>query len=134
MVLLLMIFGKIWGKPWYGEHARLVQGFATGPGKVELAGGAFLPVPGSITPEIHPVTLVSLFEKPERPRGGHHEAKRVGPDHALDLPALVLAQAVEGIAVANGDFNGIITNDKFCCTRWGKLLLSWWRRPQRLRS
>ena len=106
MVLLLMIFGKIWGKPWYGENARLVQGFATGPGNVELAGGAFLPVPGSITPEIHPVTLVSLFEKPERPRGGHHEAKRVGPDHALDLPALVLAQTVEGIAVANGDFDG----------------------------
>jgi hypothetical protein len=29
--------------------------------------------------------------------------------------------------------NGTITNDKFCCTRWGVLPLSWWRRPQRLR-
>jgi hypothetical protein len=106
MVLLLMIFGKIWGKPWYGENARLAQRFATGPGNVELAGGALLPVPGSITPEIHPVTLVRLVEKPERPRGGHHEAKRIGPDNALDLPALVLPQAVEGMAVADGDFDG----------------------------
>jgi hypothetical protein len=24
--------------------------------------------------------------------------------------------------------NGMITNDKFCCTRWGQLQLSWWRR------
>ena len=31
-------------------------------------------------------------------------------------------------------FNGIITNDKFCCTRWATLPLSWWRRPLRLRS
>src|SRR5918994_591587 len=106
MVLFLMIFGEVWGKPWYGENPRLVQGFATGPGNIELAGGAFLPVPGSITLEIHPVTLVSLFEKPECPRGGHHEAKRVGPDNALELPALVLAQTGEGIAVANGDFDG----------------------------
>ena len=30
--------------------------------------------------------------------------------------------------------NGMITNDKFCCTRWGQLQLSWWRRPLRLRS
>jgi len=30
-------------------------------------------------------------------------------------------------------FNGMITNDKFCCTRWGQLQLSWWRRPLRLR-
>lgn len=30
-------------------------------------------------------------------------------------------------------FNGMITNDKFCCTRWGALQLSWWRRPLRLR-
>ena len=30
--------------------------------------------------------------------------------------------------------NGMITNDKFCCTRWSQLQLSWWRRPLRLRS
>ena len=52
------------------------------------------------------MTLVSLFEKPARPRGGHHEATRGGPGQALDLPARVLAQAVEGLAVATGDFDG----------------------------
>jgi hypothetical protein len=30
--------------------------------------------------------------------------------------------------------NGMITNDQFCCPRWGQLQLSWWRRPLRLRS
>ena len=30
--------------------------------------------------------------------------------------------------------NGMITNDKFCCTRWSQLQLSWWRRPLRLRQ
>jgi hypothetical protein len=30
--------------------------------------------------------------------------------------------------------NGMITNDKFCCTRWCQLRLSWWRRPLRLRE
>jgi hypothetical protein len=30
--------------------------------------------------------------------------------------------------------DGMITNDKFCCTRWSQLQLSWWRRPLRLRQ
>jgi DNA-binding transcriptional MocR family regulator len=29
--------------------------------------------------------------------------------------------------------DGMISNDQFCCTRWGVLQLSWWRRPNRLR-
>ena len=33
-----------------------------------------------------------------------------------------------------GHFNGIITNDKFCLTRWAELELSWWRRSLRLRD
>ena len=35
--------------------------------------------------------------------------------------------------VGEKGLNGMITNDKFCCTRWGQLPLSWWRRPLRLR-
>jgi hypothetical protein len=31
-------------------------------------------------------------------------------------------------------FNGLITNDKFCMTRTGRLRLSHWRRPLRLRT
>jgi hypothetical protein len=45
----------------------------------------------------------------------------------LDAPAGV------SIREAVGDLDGMITNDKFCCTRWGELQLSWWRRPLRLR-
>ena len=45
----------------------------------------------------------------------------------LDLKATALI-------VQEALFNGIITNDKFCCTRWATLPLSWWRRPLRLRS
>jgi hypothetical protein len=29
--------------------------------------------------------------------------------------------------------DGLITNDKFCFSRTGKLKLNWWRRPLRLR-
>jgi hypothetical protein len=35
--------------------------------------------------------------------------------------------AIEGV-------NGLITNDKFCLIRRGRLTLSWWRRPLRLRD
>ena len=36
--------------------------------------------------------------------------------------------------IQKGLFNGMITNDKFCCTRRSTLHLSWWRRPLRLRQ
>ena len=38
------------------------------------------------------------------------------------------------LAFFEDNLNGTITNDKFCVTRWGKLQLSWWRRPLRLRQ
>jgi hypothetical protein len=31
-------------------------------------------------------------------------------------------------------FNGLITNDKFCLSRSGRLVLNWWRLPLRLRD
>jgi hypothetical protein len=46
---------------------------------------------------------------------------------------LVLAEPQQLLDVFYPLFNGTITNDKFCCTRWGTLQLSWWRRPLRLR-
>jgi hypothetical protein len=39
-----------------------------------------------------------------------------------------------GFAIPDRDFNGLITNDKFCMTRTGQLQLSHWRRPLRLRA
>jgi hypothetical protein len=32
-----------------------------------------------------------------------------------------------------GMFNGLLTGDKFCWTRFGQLRLAWWRRPLRAR-
>jgi len=45
----------------------------------------------------------------------------------------VFVEAQLPFAVLIKRFNGMISNDKFCCTRWGVLQLSWWRRPNRLR-
>jgi len=47
---------------------------------------------------------------------------------------LKAAQQQPLFAKAEEMFNGMITNDKFCLTRWGALELSWWRRPLRLRN
>lgn len=47
--------------------------------------------------------------------------------------ALVETKATAFLVGEEG-FNGMITNDKFCLTRWGALELSWWRRPLRLRN
>jgi len=47
---------------------------------------------------------------------------------ALSLYAQMLADLMVG------DFNGLITNDKFCLSRPGRLMLSWSRRPRRPRQ
>jgi hypothetical protein len=58
-------------------------------------------------------------------------------DRALDpidaCSDLMLAQAHHPLQFFKQDLDGMISNDKFCCTRWGALQLSWWRRPNRLR-
>jgi hypothetical protein len=36
-------------------------------------------------------------------------------------------------AFLDSGFDGLITNDKFCFSRWDALRLSWWRRPLRFR-
>ena len=38
------------------------------------------------------------------------------------------------LQIAKELFDGLITNDKFCFSRWDTLRLSWWRRPMRLRG
>jgi hypothetical protein len=38
------------------------------------------------------------------------------------------------LGLLKDDFNGIITNDKFCLSRQGELQLTWWRRPLGLRE
>src|SRR5262249_9202679 len=45
-----------------------------------------------------------------------------------------LTSAGDGFGVTEGDFDGLITNDKFCCVRRLRLSLTWWHRPLRLRG
>jgi hypothetical protein len=80
MLRHLVILWQTWDKPWYGKTPSRVQNFATGPGNLELAERKFLPVPGAIVAEVHRVGPVGLFQEPQRPRGSHHEARRVGSD------------------------------------------------------
>src|SRR5262249_56911441 len=40
----------------------------------------------------------------------------------------------DGLGVAEGDFDGLITTGKFCWVRRVQLSLTWWHRPLRLRG
>jgi hypothetical protein len=46
----------------------------------------------------------------------------------------VLEVEATGFQAPEQGFNGLITNDKFCLIRTGRLALSWWHRPLRLRG
>lgn len=54
-------------------------------------------------------------------------ARWIGHAGRLPLPAAALGQLEPAL-------NGLITNDKFCVSRFGQLRLDWWRRPLRQRS
>ena len=71
---------------------------------------------------------------PETVRDIDHEQRqirRVGDPCRGDVHEVFQAPILFGVTKVK--LNGMITNDKFCCTRWGQLHLSWWRRPLRLR-
>jgi hypothetical protein len=72
--------------------------------------------------------------RPETIRHIDHEQRqirRIGDACRGDVHKVFEAPGLFGIPEIQ--FNGMIINDKFCCTRWGVLQLSWWRRPLRLR-
>jgi hypothetical protein len=64
-----------------------------------------------------------------------------GAVYGLDTGAMQRLDRLEGevqdlcllVQVLVDRLDGMISNDKCCCTRWGGLQLSWWRRPHRLR-
>jgi hypothetical protein len=51
----------------------------------------------------------------------------------LDQAFVVLGEPSTGSQPGDGPLNGLITNDKFCLTRTGRLQLSWPRARHRLR-
>ena len=62
---LLVIFGQLGGKPWYGKNASLLEGFTAGPHHVPLTGGTFLPVPGPVAGEMACCATLDLVDKPQ---------------------------------------------------------------------
>ena len=76
---------------------------------------------------------LGLAADTHQPQRGHRDdqpqacrALRIGHAGRLPLPASALGQLEPAL-------NGLITNDKFCVTRFGQLRLDWWRRPLRQR-
>src|SRR5215831_14859430 len=106
MCRLLRLFCKIWGEPWYGENAGLVEGFLARPDDIELAGGALLPVPRPIAVEIEGVGPANLLDEPQCACRRQPKAQRVSPDDPWQLPTLLMTQPIKGIGVTNCDFDG----------------------------
>src|SRR5438132_10845020 len=100
-----MIFGQIWGEPWYGKNSGLMQGLTTGPHHIQLTWRYFLSVPRPVAAKRHPCTTFGLRNKPQRARRCHEQAKRVGAHDPLPLATLVLAQAIEGVGITDFNFH-----------------------------
>ena len=73
-----------------------------------------------------------------RPTGQVHQ--RIGDEDQTPMcpegfgtPHAIRVEAQRPLTVLIKRVDGMISNDKFCCTRCGTLPLSWWRRPLRLR-
>jgi hypothetical protein len=60
--------------------------------------------------------------------------KRRLSSHRARVADLRLPDAERVFELAVCDLNGLITNDKFCLSRPGRLKLSWSRRPMRMRD
>src|SRR6266581_8291156 len=80
-----------------------------------------------------------LGDRPRQHDGIKHPPGNDAVERQAALQAFTRGQLARFDATATFQnpmphFNGMITNDKFCCTRWSQLQLSWWRRPLRLRQ
>jgi hypothetical protein len=63
---------------------------------------------------------------------GHEQQEAIQPIRGTQVRGFELKTAT--LKVREHRLNGLITNDKFCLIRTGRLALSWWRRPLRLRD
>src|SRR6266487_3113766 len=96
------------------EHQQLLQQrtglFSTG-------------VPNGVDEALRP-TRCSRQTRQMQQRIGHEDQTPMFP-HGFGTPHAILVEAQLPLTVLIERFNGTITNDKFCCTRWGVLPLSW---------
>jgi hypothetical protein len=81
-----------------------------------------------------PFALCTLALEAQVGQEGRGQTDQMPVCHGGPIRAvLVLPQPQQLLRVFQPRLDGMISNDKFCCTRWGTLPLSWWRRPLRLR-
>jgi hypothetical protein len=75
-----------------------------------------------------------LLPSPDAPvqSEGHNQQEVIQAIRRAELSGVQAKTAT--FQVRKQRLNGLITNDKFCLTRRGRLALSWWRRPLRLRD
>jgi hypothetical protein len=64
---------------------------------------------------------------------GSHDQHGVPGDRGIEAD-LGLVQPEAVLAELEALLDGLITNGKFCCVRRGRLALTWWHRPLRLRG
>jgi|SRR5882724_13340640 len=88
-------------------------------------------VPNGVDEALHSIRYGRQTRQMQQ-RIGHEDQTPMFP-HGLSTSHAVLVAAQLPLTVLIKRFNGTITNDRFCCTRWGTLQRSWWRRPLRLR-
>ena len=69
----------------------------------------------------------------QRPQRLRHEDHTPMCPNGFGAPPAIGVAAQGPLTVLIARFNGMISHDTFCCTRWGVLQFAWWRRPNRLR-
>jgi hypothetical protein len=102
---LLVIFGQLWGEPWYGKNAGLMEGLPTGLPYVQLTWSYFLSVPGPIAAQRHSCAALNLLDEPQCAGSRHDQTHRVGTHDALVFATLILPQTSEGVGVTKSNFH-----------------------------
>src|SRR6516162_2769974 len=102
----LVIFGQLWGEPWYGKNTGLMEGLPTGLCDVELTGGRFLSVPGPVAAQRHTHATIHMGNEPQRACRRQDQPQRVGADDALPLATLVWRQPGAGVTVSDRNLHG----------------------------
>ena len=103
---LLVIFGQLWGEPWYGKNTGLMEGLPTGLRYVELTGCHFLSIPGPVAAQRHTRAAINVGNEPQRACRRQDQTQRIGAQDALPLATLVLPQTLEGVTVTNSNCHG----------------------------